>query len=69
MKKDKFKTDVIFRIWNNKKFAGDHILALFPHEVCDFNGNVTSYIHIGQHGGANYNHCVNASKLAKELEL
>jgi hypothetical protein len=68
MEKDNYKTDVIFRVWNNKNFCGDHILALFPHEVCEYNGNVTSYEHVGQHGGANYNHCINVSKHAKETE-
>lgn len=68
MKKDKLKTDVIFRIWNNKNFIGDHIIALFPHEVCDYKGNVTSYEHVGQHGGATYNHCIRLSKPAKQSE-
>jgi hypothetical protein len=66
--KDDFKTDVIFRKWNNKNFAGDHIIALFPHEVCNYDGSVTSYMHFGQHGDATYNHCIRSSKPAKEKE-
>ena len=56
MKKDKFKTDVIFR-----KFK-DEILALFPYMIADYNGNVTCYAHIGQHSSANYNYIITNSK-------
>ena len=49
MKKDTYKTDVIFR-----RYLDGQIIALFPHEIADFHGNVTSYQHIGQHSGADY---------------
>jgi hypothetical protein len=39
---------VVFRMWK------DNVIALFPYENCDFEGNVTSYMQIGQHGAANY---------------
>ena len=53
MKKDKQKTDMIFRKEKSGQFKGD-VYALFPHEVCNYNGNVTCYMHIGQHHEANY---------------
>jgi hypothetical protein len=52
------QTEVIFR----KDKSG--IFALFPHEVADYKGNVTSYQHIGQHSSADYNHCIRNSKVA-----
>ena len=63
MEQDKLTTDVIFRVDNTKDFKGT-IFALFPHEVWDKQGNVTSYQHVGQHSGADYNHCIKNSKLA-----
>jgi hypothetical protein len=68
MKKDTYITEVIFRKWNRKDFKGD-IIALFPYDIWDeFNGNVASYEHIGQHCGADYNHCINMTVPAKEEE-
>ncbi len=44
-------TAVIFRKWRSN---GD-IIALFPAEVSDYQGQYClSYMHIGQHGGAEY---------------
>jgi hypothetical protein len=63
MAKDKEFTDVIFR--KNK----DEVFALFPHNVCDIRGNVTSYSHVGQHSGADYQHCIKTSKLATNEEF
>ena len=51
-------TEVIFR----KDKGG--IYALFPHEVADYKGNVTSYQHVGQHSAADYKHCIKTSKVA-----
>lgn len=62
MKRDKNITEVIFRVWRNQ------IITLFPHIVCDFNGSVLSYMHLGQHGAANYDHIIKESKLAAEKE-
>jgi len=45
--KDKHKTLVTF-----KRFDDGEIIAIFPTEKWDFSGNVASYMHIGQHGGA-----------------
>lgn len=63
MKKDVEKTDVIFR-----KEKDGTIIAIFPHNVWDLNGNVGCYAHLGQHGGASYNWCIEKTKLAKPEE-
>jgi len=39
------KTEVIFR-----KSRDGEVIAIFPYILWDHNGNVTSYMHIGQHG-------------------
>lgn len=62
MKKDIYKTDMVFRVDRSGVFA------LFPHEVCHYTGHVTSYQHVGQHGGANYGHCIQQSKKATPEE-
>jgi len=56
---DQYKTDVVFR-----KFSDGDIIAIMPHEVCDHSGNVTSYMHVGQHSGADYGHIIRSTKLA-----
>ena len=53
------------------------VLALFPEIKGDLQGNCSSYLHCGQHGAANYLHCIQNSRnatpdeyaeLHKELE-
>ena len=64
MKKDEFKTHVMFRRDNDGT-----IFALFPYNIASINeGYVTCYEHIGQHSGANYDLCINISVPAKENE-
>lgn len=41
------KTNVIFKKWEDGQ-----IIALFPNDSFDLDGNITSYMHIGQHSGA-----------------
>ena len=41
------KTKVIFR-----KFEDGDVIALFPDEIGDNKGNISSYMHIGQHSAA-----------------
>ena len=41
------KDRVIFR-----KFPDGEIIALFPNLVCDYYGNIISYMHVGQHAAA-----------------
>lgn len=40
-------TNVVFKKWEDGQ-----IIALFPHDSFDLDGNITSYMHIGQHSGA-----------------
>ncbi len=63
MEKDNFVTEVIFR-----KYKSDDIIALFPYEVENFSGDISSYMHVGQHGIAEYNHVIKNTKLATEEE-
>lgn len=58
------KTIVIFRKFKH----GGHIIALFPAELADYNGNCSSYQHVGQHGPADYTHCIATSVPAKPTE-
>lgn len=67
MEKDTHITEVVFRADKNGAFKGQ-VFAMFPHEVCDFSGNVTSYQHVGQHSGANYSGCVAKTRLCTEEE-
>lgn len=67
MKKDKEKTDVIFRVDKTKNWKGT-VFALLPHNAMNSLGDVTSYQHVGQHSGADYNHCIRTSKLATKKE-
>lgn len=50
---------VIFRV-----FRDGEVLALFPEILSNRSGDVTSYMHVGQHGGADYSHCVAITALA-----
>ena len=52
----KINKDVIFR-----EFKGE-ILALFPHDIWNYEGDVTCYAHLGQHGSADYKHVISNSK-------
>ncbi len=64
MKKDDFKTDVVFR----KYRVSGEIIALMPHDVVDFGGNVNSYMQVGQHGGADYIGVIAKTIPAKDTE-
>ena len=66
MKKDNFITEVIFRRWPPNDF--NLVIALFPYIINDHKGNVMSYEHIGQHGGADYNGVINGTDPANESE-
>lgn len=63
MKKDDFKTDVIFR-----KYSNGNILALFPYDINPFNYFVGSYMHMGQHSSADYLGCIKSTKPATREE-
>lgn len=54
-------TKVIFRMFN------EEVIALFP-DMKEHHGLIGSYMHIGQHGAADYNLIVSNSRLATESE-
>ena len=67
MKQDEFKTDVIFRRWPDTDF--NLIIALFPYEIDNIEkGFVSSYEHLGQHSGADYDGVIRGTVPAKENE-
>jgi hypothetical protein len=63
---DKEKTIVVFRKW---KDTGD-VIALFPGIQSEpmHAYNCQSYMHVGQHGGANYHGVIGNTKPAKPSE-
>lgn len=67
MNRDKYKTDVMFRIDKSKDFKGT-IFAILPHNAFDPKGYITIYQHVGQHSARDYNHCLKTSKPAKKSE-
>jgi len=67
IKKEASPTEMIFRVDNSKDFKGT-IFAIFPHDVVDYHGHVTTYQHVGQHCSGDYHHMMNTSKPAKEEE-
>jgi len=56
-------TEVVFR-----KFKDGDIIALFPYDVDYPNGDISSYMHIGQHGAANYNYVMKDTVAAIKAE-
>ena len=64
METDTYKTVVIFR-----KFKNGEIIALFPGEKYDnYSGLIMSYMHVGQHGSADYSCIIMKTLPAKEQE-
>ena len=55
-------TPVVFRKWN------DSIIALFPYEIENNKGSISSYQQIGQHGAADYSGIMENSSPATEAE-
>jgi hypothetical protein len=64
MKKDSHKTQVLFRV--DKQ---NNVFALFPYEIADLKGNVTTYERVGQHGAGDYKHCIKTSRIATKREM
>lgn len=64
MEKDKEITKVVFRKFKDN----DEIIALFPETAYSRNYTVLSYMHIGQHGEADYTHVINQTSPATEEE-
>ena len=57
------KTKVVFR-----RFQDGDIIALFPEEAADYRGNCKSYMHVGQHGAADYDGLIRITKQATPEE-
>ena len=55
---------VIFRVW---KDTDNEVLALFP-DMSEHGQLITCYAHIGQHGQADYYHCMKQSRPAQPHE-
>lgn len=55
--KDNHKTVVIFRVWKKEPKT---VIALFPEDMNN-KGECQSYEKVGQHGGANYAHCMKST--------
>lgn len=58
--------EVAFRMW--RESGQDEVIALFPYEIADYLGSCCSYMHVGQHSSAFYNHVMSRSRPATELE-
>ena len=63
MERDTHITDIIFRVDTTRDFKGT-VFAVFPHEVADLRGHVTTYQHVGQHSQGDYQVCLNTSRMA-----
>lgn len=62
--KNKEQTKTVFRIWPNRE-----VIALFPQVAQDqFGHYCMSYMHVGQHGGADVSIVVRQTRLAKPEE-
>lgn len=62
---DEAETTVVFRVWREQD--GGDVIALFP-EV-EHNGRYCeSYMHVGQHGGADYALVIQATRPARPEE-
>jgi hypothetical protein len=57
-------TTVIFRA--DRK--NGEVLALFPEIPADSQGNITMYVHVGQHGAADYQTAMKTTRPAKLKE-
>jgi len=66
MSKPPAKDPVVIRVW---KGDPDDVFALFPTDPADNYGHFcTSYQHVGQHGSADYCHCIRNSRPATKAE-
>lgn len=63
MDKDKEPTEMLFR-----KYRNGEIIALMPYVIEDNRFYCQSYMHIGQHGPARYEHIMQCTRPAKEDE-
>ena len=72
MKKDVI--EVVFReVYFPKEWTGENpeVIALFPNMVTSYENQpetVASYVHVGQHGDASYDHVIAASRPTKNYQ-
>lgn len=59
-----FEEVVVFRKFLNT----NEVIALFPNMEWSQDGSITSYMHVGQHSGAHYNHVIKGSKPVSAAE-
>ena len=63
MEKDKEPTEMLFR-----RFGDGQVIALMPYVIEDNRFCCQSYMHVGQHGPARYEHMMQCTRPAKEDE-
>lgn len=66
-------TRVVFRVWNNEDGSygdeGNDVIALFPELTGDYDAaTCESFMHIGQHGSADYLHVMRSTRRAYKGE-
>lgn len=59
------RTPVIFRVFNNT----NTIIAIFPTLPANIDGQLTSYMHIGQHGECDYDVILRNTKLLSKYSF
>lgn len=67
MKKDNFKTNVLFKILENQEYQNGEVIAVFVDQKESGFKNYVSYMHIGQHSAANIEF-INSCRIAEEGE-
>jgi len=66
--KDNKSLPVVLRVWLHGHERGN-VMALFPTHAHDIYGNYCgSYMHVGQHGAADYRGCIECTRPATEQE-
>jgi len=59
---DNYQTTVVLR-----QYPDGEVIALMPDDVDPRDGTVTCYLHVGQHGAADYSHVIAATRVANML--
>lgn len=67
LEQDTEDTRVVFRVWTRSQYQRGEVIALFP-DVDEGRGTCSSYMHVGQHGGADYMGCIYRTRPATEEE-
>lgn len=67
-KKSKKFERIVFRTFKHGVGKGE-VIALFIDEIADSEGNVGSYMQMGQHSPADYTACIRATRKATPQEI